>query len=68
MTTAGPGVRPGERDEDDTDVALEDETVTASPDTRPADEATQTDGAPSEPHHGTASVAPSARDDGAADD
>lgn len=65
MLQIGPGVRPGERDEDEDDVALAEDTSVAG---APALESDGAASAQNESHAGTSSVAPNARDQDATDD
>jgi hypothetical protein len=62
---AGPGVRPGERDEDEDDGALSEDASVAG---APALEADPPGSSQNESHAGTSSVAPNARDQDTADD
>ncbi len=68
---AGPGVGPGERDDED-DVALSEDTSSAGVpalEKPSADDAAEGEaGSQNESHAGTSSVAPNARDQDAADD
>ena len=67
--STGPGVSPGERDADDDDVALEDDTELTTPakDRAPAD-AEGGESSPNENRPATTSVAPDALDEGSSDD
>jgi hypothetical protein len=67
----GPGVSPGERDADDDDVALEDDTELTGPakDRAPAPADAEADeSSPNENRPATTSVAPDALDEGSSDD